>query len=329
MNYRKFGRHPVELSEIGFGAWAIGGGWGGQSDEDSRAAIHAALDAGVTFIDTAQGYGDGRSERVIAQVVGERKGERPFVATKTPPAPGPWPPSPYCSQEERYSEAYLRNNVEERLRNLNVECLDLLLLHSWTRAWNDNPQPLLALRKLQVEGKIRFIGVSTPEQDQDSVTDLMRAGLVDAVQVIYNLFHQEPAAQLLPVAKAEGVAVIVRVVFDEGALIGKFTGDHQFPADDFRSRYFEGDRMVRTVARVAEIQKDIEACGLKESVTVADAAVRFALAHPAVTSVITGIRTERQAKMNAAMSDLPPLPEDLLVQLRRHNWLRGVWYSGK
>ena len=174
MRHRTLGRTGITVSEIGFGAWAIGGGWGEQSEKDSMDALHRAIDLGVSFIDTAAGYGDGRSERVIARVLRERK-EEVRVATKTPPAPGPWPPTPYCSDEERYSEDYLRANVEERLRNLGTDCLDLLQLHTWTRAWNRNPRPFEVLRRLQSEGKIRHIGLSTPEQDQNSVVGLMRA----------------------------------------------------------------------------------------------------------------------------------------------------------
>ena len=220
----------MKVSEIGFGAWAIGGGWGPQDDSESLKALHAAIDRGVTFIDTAAGYGDGRSERLIGKVLKERKGEL-FVATKTPPVQGYWPPSPYCKAEERYPATYLRQNVEERLKNLGVERIDVLQLHPWTRAWNRDAVPLHVLAKLKKEGKIRAIGVSTPEQDQNSVVDLMKQGLVDTVQVIYNIFEQEPAAELLPVAQEQGIGVIVRVAFDEGALAGRFTDQTKFDGE--------------------------------------------------------------------------------------------------
>ncbi|MFW6062046.1 MAG: aldo/keto reductase, partial [Planctomycetota bacterium] len=246
MQYGALGRTGLRVSEIGFGAWAIGGSWGPQSEEDSLAALNTALDNGVNFIDTAAGYGNGKSERIIAKVLKDRR-EDVYVATKTPPAPGPWPPSPYCPWQDRYSTDYLRKNIEERLQCLGTECIDLLQLHTWTRAWNDDPQPLLTLRKLRDEGKIRFIGISTPEQDQNCVIQLMREGLVDTVQVIYNIFTQEPTAQLLPVARRENVGVIVRVVFDEGSLTGKFTPETSFPEGDFRRGRLAGDRLERTV----------------------------------------------------------------------------------
>jgi len=328
MNRRPFGKHGIAFSEIGFGAWAIGGSWGAQADADSLSALHRALDLGVNFIDTAADYGDGRSEKLIAQVLRERaavKKEKIFVATKTPPAPGNWPPSPYDRVEERYSESYLRENIAERCANLGTDKLDLLQLHTWTRAWNRNPTPFKILRQLQREGRVGLIGISTPEHDQNSVIDLMRGGWVDSVQVIYNIFEQEPAAELLDVARECGVGVIVRVVFDEGVLTGKFTRETKFAPDDFRAKYFEGDRLERAVAHAEDARKDLEGSGY----TMAQAAIKFVLAHPAVSTVIPGIRNVAQADANCSVSLLPPMHADLLMKLRRHNWRRAFWYGGK
>jgi aryl-alcohol dehydrogenase-like predicted oxidoreductase len=310
------------------GAWAIGGGWGPQDDEQSRRTLHAALDAGVTFIDTAAGYGAGRSERLIGEVLRERSGAeraRITVATKTPPASGPWPPSPYCRWQDRYSEAYLRQNIEQRLKNLGVECLDLLQLHTWTRAWNDDPRPLRLLAQLRDEGKLRWIGVSTPEHDQNCVIQLMREGLLDAVQVIYNIFDQEPAAQLLPVAKQCNVGIIVRVVFDEGVLTGKFTKQTTFAEGDFRRGYFAGDRLERAVDRAEKVRQTLAGTDY----TMPQAALKFALGHDAVSTVIPGMRSVEQAQQNAGASDLPDLSADLMARLREHNWRRAFWYGGK
>jgi aryl-alcohol dehydrogenase-like predicted oxidoreductase len=329
MKFRPFGRHGFDCSEIGFGAWAIGGSWGAQSDVDSLAALDRALELGCNFIDTAAGYGNGRSEKLIAQLLRERavagKRERIFVATKTPPAPGSWPPSPYDRADERYSENYLRRNLAERLHNLGALRIDLLQLHTWTRAWNRNPTPFKVLRQLQNEGLIGLIGVSTPEQDQNCVIDLMRGGWIDSVQVIFNLFDQEPAAELLDVARECGVGVIVRVAFDEGALTGKFTKDTKFATDDFRAKYFEGDRLTRAIAHAEEIKQDLAGSGF----TLPQAALKWVLAHPAVSVVIPGIRNLAQADANCGVSDLPAMPDSLVHQLRRHNWRRGVWYGGK
>jgi aryl-alcohol dehydrogenase-like predicted oxidoreductase len=324
MKYRRLGKTGLKVSEIGFGAWAIGGSWGPQSDADSVAALNRALDKGVTFIDTAAGYGNGRSEKIIAEVL-KSQSESVVVATKTPPQAGPWPPSPYCISSERYPEAYLRANVEERLRNLGTDHIDILQLHTWTRAWNKNPEPFEVLRKLRTEGKIRFIGISTPEHDQNSVIQLMRDGWVDVVQVIYNIFEQEPAAELLPAAAECDVGIIVRVVFDEGSLTGKWTDATQFPEGDFRGAYFQGDRLGRANARASEVARSLEGSGY----SMPQAAIKFALAHGAVSTVIPGMRNPAQAEANCAVSDLPGMSDPLQTTLHKHNWLRGFWYSGK
>lgn len=324
MKYRNLGKTGLNISDIGFGAWAIGGGWGPQDEQASLAALERALDLGVNFIDTAAGYGNGKSEKLIAQVLKNRR-DKVWVATKTPPVSGNWPPGPYDKVEERYPERYLRESVEERLRNLQTDTIDVLQLHTWTRAWNKNPTAFEILRKLQQEGKIRSIGVSTPEQDQNSVIDLMKQGFVDTVQVIYNIFEQEPAAELLPVAQEYNVGIIVRVVFDEGSLTGKYTADSTFPEGDFRNNYFAGDRLGRAVKRANVIKELIADTGL----TLPQVALQFALAHPAVSTVIPGIRNVAQAEANTAVSDMPALSEDLMNKLREHYWMRGFWYEGK
>ncbi len=324
MKYRKFGKSASEVSEIGFGAWAIGGSWGEQSDKDSLEALGTALENGVNFIDTAAGYGDGKSERIIGEFLKSRS-EKVQVCTKTPPAPGKWPPSPYCKIEERYSEKYLRENVEERLKNLQVESLDVLLLHTWTRAWNDNPSALKILQQMKSEGIIKQIGISTPEHDQNCVIQLMRDGMVDVLQVIYNIFEQEPAAQLLPVALETGTGIIVRVAFDEGVLTGKYRGNESFGPGDFRSNYFAGDRLERGVRRTEKIKKEFGESGY----SMPQLALKFAMSHEAVSTVIPGIRNRNQALQNTAVSDLPELSNEILQKLREHSWNRGFWYGGK
>ena len=324
MKYRTLGKTGFKVSEIGFGGWAIGGGWGHQEDSESEKALHTAIDNGVNFIDTAEGYGNGKSEKIIAEILKTRK-EEVIVATKMPPVEGIWPPSPYCKIEERYPEKYIRKNIEERLTNLNTDCIDLLQLHTWTRAWNHNPTALEVLKDLKKEGKIKAIGISTPEQDQNCVIELMQKGYLDVIQVIYNIFEQEPAAQLLPVAKEQNVGVIVRVAFDEGVLTGKYKADSSFGEGDFRSSYFAGDRLERAVNRVEKIKEEIKDTEL----TMPQLALKFPLAHEAVSTVIPGIRNDKQALANTAVSDLDNLSNNLLDRLHKHYWLRGVWYSGK
>ena len=326
MKYRTFGRLGWQVSEIGFGGWAIGGAaWGQQNDDDSIRALHQALDLGSNFIDTAQGYGEGRSEQIIGRVLQDRKGDKIYVATKIPPVSGAWPPTPYDQAEERYPADYLRRQIETSLKNLRTECIDVLQLHTWTRAWNRNPAPLQVLRELRQEGKLRGIGISTPEQDQNSLVDLMRGGWLDAVQVIYNIFEQEPAAEFLPVALENQVGVIVRVAFDEGSLTGKFTEHTKFPEGEFRNNYFAGDRLVRTVKRVEKIKETIGAA----EPDLAAAALKFALKPAAVSTVIPGMRNGRQAELNCRVSDQPPMSDALELKLREHAWRRSDWYNGK
>lgn len=329
MNLRPFGKLAWPVSEIGFGGWAIGGGWGPADDSQSLRALETALDLGINFLDTAAGYGNGHSERLIGKILRETNRHDVIVATKIPmTGEGPWPPSPWDRHEERYPESFLRSNVEERLRCLGTDCIDVLQLHTWTRAWNRDPRPLEILQDLKREGKIRAVGVSTPEHDQNSVIDLMRNGLVDSVQVIYNIFEQEPAAELFPVAIQTGTAIIVRVAFDEGVLTGKYQADTVFPEGDFRRGYFAGDRIARAVERTNRIAAELAAdpdCDY----TLPQLALRFVLDHPSVSTVIPGIRTVEQARLNAAASALKPIPPALTSRLRTHLWRRAFWYGGK
>lgn len=325
---RSLGQAGPSIYPVGFGGWALGGQWGPQDDGESVRALHAAMETPHLLIDTAAGYGDGRSERVIGRALKE-KPSQVYLATKTPPLPGPWPPSPWCSVQDRYPESYLVANVESRLRNLAVERIDLLQLHTWTRAWNDQTTPWEVLARLKMQGKIGLIGVCTPEQDQNSVIDLMRQGLVDVVQVIFNLFDQEAAAGLLPLAQKHGVGVLVRVPLDEGSLSGKYRPGHQFAQDDFRHRYFAGDRLDRTLARVEEVKADMATAKVSNDWTLPEVALRYALDQPGVTAIIPGMRTVTQALANLAVARKGPLPPELMLRLRRHNWLRGVWYGGK
>lgn len=326
MRYRTFGKLGWQVSEIGFGAWALGGQWGPQSDEDSVKALHRALELGVNFIDTAQAYGDGRSERVIAKALKEHPGQKILLATKIPlKSPGDWPPSPYDDINERYPENYLRERVERSLRDLSVEALDLVQLHSWTRAWNGNPTAPHVLQKLKKEGKIRGIGISTPEHDQNSLIELMRGNWLDAVQVIYNIFDQEAQAQFFWVAGQHNVGVIVRMPFDESALTGKLTKDTKFAPEDFRNRYFAGDRLARSVERAEQVRQTI---GSAEP-DMPTACIKFCLKPKVVATVIPGMRNIAQAEANCRVSDLPPMTDELEKRLHQHNWRRAFWYSGK
>ena len=322
MKYRMMGKTGYKVSEIGFGALQLGGGiWAAQSDEDSIKALNAAIEKGVNFIDTAGEYGNGKSERIIGKVIKDI-GKKVYIATKTQPLPGPWPPSPYDTAQDRYPESYIRSEVNKSLKNLGVSKLDILLLHTWTRAWNSDPTPLKILERLKNEGKIENIGISTPEHDQNSVIDLMRNGSVDVVEVIYNIFEQEPVAEFLPAAEKYNIGLIGRMPFDEGSLTGKYTAATVFEEGDLRNVYFKGDRLTEALKRVEKVREDIKDTGL----TLPQAALLFVLSQPSISTVIPGMRNVNYVLKNTAVSDMPPLAQDIMLKLRRHNWLRAYWY---
>ena len=201
----------------------------------------------------------------------------------------------------------------------------MLLLHSWTRAWNREPGPLEILEILRKEGKVRYFGISTPEHDQNALIGPMREGRLDAVEVIYNIFEQEPAAELLPVAAENNVGVIARMPFDESALTGKLSGETRFEDGDFRNSYFMGDRLIRTVREVEKVREDLAGSGY----SLPQAALKFVLAHPAVGTSIPGMRNVDQVEANLAVSEMPDMSEDLLTTLQKHNWRRAFWYEGR
>jgi aryl-alcohol dehydrogenase-like predicted oxidoreductase len=256
----------------------------------------------------------------------EWSGQRPYVATKIPPVlPGDWPPSPYDTVEQRFPESHVREQLERSLRALETDCIDLVQIHTWSRAWNRDPRPFAVLRKAKEEGKIQAIGVSTPEHDQYAVLDLVRDGWVDSVQVIYNIFDQEAQAQLFPEALRCDVGIIVRVPYDESSLTGKLTAQTVWQPGDIRGRYFAGDRLQRTVGRIEAIRGVLGA----EEPDLAAAALKFCLKPPAVSTVIPGIRSPAQAEANCRVGSLPPLGDNLETALHEHYWRRGFWYSGK
>jgi aryl-alcohol dehydrogenase-like predicted oxidoreductase len=327
MKYRKLGKTDYSVSEIGFGAWGLGGQWGRQKDSHSRFALLKALELGVNFIDTAQAYGDGRSESVIGNVLREYGpgADSVMVATKIPPLPGHWPPLPQDACEARYPRDYLIRAVDASLKRLKREVIDLLQLHTWTRAWNQNPNCLGTLQQLRKQGKIRFIGISTPEQDQNSLIRLMERGLLDTVQVIYNIFDQEAAAQFLGTALEHNVGVIVRCALDEGSLTGKFNDTTTFAKGDWRKNYFRGERLKETLKHVKKVQKTVAEFPATGAGHLASVAVRFALKQRAVGTVITGIRNISQAAINCAISDEPALSDELCQALKQHHWRRYFW----
>ncbi|HRR27200.1 MAG TPA: aldo/keto reductase [Acidobacteriota bacterium] len=319
MQYRRLGRTNLEVSVIGFGAWGIGASqWLGATDDESMRALHKAVDLGVNFIDTALAYGDGHSEQLVGRLLRERS-ERIYVATKIPPRNRIWPAR--GSLREVYPRNYINACVEESLRNLRVESIDLIQLHVWNPQWTDQDEWYTTLKGLQEQGKVAYLGVSISEHEPDGAVPLVESGKIDTVQVIYNIFDQSPEDRLFPACRANDVGVIARVPFDEGSLTGSIRPDTTFPPGDWRNEYFRGERKREVYERVQRLT------GLlgSEVKTLPELALRFCLHHPAVSSVIPGMRKVEHVVANAAVGDLPPLSPKLIEELRKHRWVRNFY----
>jgi aryl-alcohol dehydrogenase-like predicted oxidoreductase len=321
MRYRKLGRTQFDVSEIGYGAWGIGGiQWLGGRDDESLAALHAAIDCGLNFIDTALAYGDGHSEELVGKAVREA-GKKIYVATKVPPKNELWPARPGIPIENVFPYQYILDSTDRSLRNLGLEQIDLQQLHVWNPEWIDRDDWRRAAEQLKTSGKVRAFGISINDHQPDSAVEIIRTGVIDTVQVIYNVFDQSPERSLFPLCRERGVGVLARVPLDEGALTGTIREDSEFDKGDFRAWYFRGDRKKQVVERVAALEKDLG--GADGSLP--DLALRFTLSHPAVSTVIPGMRSVRHAKSNCALSDKGPLDEPTVAVLRKHAWDKNFY----
>lgn len=321
MNYRKLGKTGLEVSEVGYGAWGISGKqWIGARDDESLRALNRAIDLGLNFIDTALAYGEGHSERLVGQVVRERD-EEIFVASKVPPKNGIWPAPSGLNPEDVFPGDYVRACTEQSLKNLGLEAIDVQQFHVWQDEWVGEGSWLEAVEELKREGKIRFFGVSINDHQPENAIKLIQTGVVDTVQVIYNVFDQSPEDELLPVCEEHGIGVIVRVPFDEGALTGAITPETTFDEDDFRSGYFRGDRKQQVQDRVRAIVGDL---GIVED-EIAEVALRYILSNPAVSTVIPGMRSMRNVERNMAVGDGDGLPEEQVQKLKAHRWDRNFY----
>ena len=321
MEYRPLGRTGIEVSEIGYGAWGIGGRqWGGADDDESISALNHAIDRGLTFIDTALAYGDGRSERLVGKVVGSRS-ETIHVATKVPPKNGIWPAPDEARIEDVYPAEHLRDCAESSLRNLGLDTIDLLQLHVWNDSWADQGDWREAVEGLRSAGSIRFFGVSINDHQPANSLRLIESSAADTVQVIYNVFDQSPEDELFPACREHGVGVIARVPLDEGGLTGTLRPDTEFAEDDHRSHYFRGDRPREVHDRVTAIASDLD---IAEE-DIAETALRYVLSEPTVSTVIPGMRSKRNVERNIAVSDGGGLDPRVRERLHRHRWVRNFY----
>jgi aryl-alcohol dehydrogenase-like predicted oxidoreductase len=321
MNYRTLGKTGLKVSEIGYGAWGIGKtGWIGANDEESLKALHKSIDLGLNFIDTALGYGDGHSERLVGQVVRERS-ETIYVATKIPPKNRQWPAQTGVPVEETFSADHVISCTEESLRNLGLETIDVQQFHVWSDEWVGQGDWLEAIANLKEQGKIRYFGVSINDYQPENAIKLIETGIVDSVQVIYNIFEQSPEDRLLPACQEHNVGVIIRVALDEGGLTGRIKPDTTFEANDFRDNYFRGDRKKQVYERVQHIASDLS-ISLEQ---MPETALRYVLSHPAVSTVIPGMRSVRNVERNCLVGDGHGLPNEQVQKLKAHRWVRNFY----
>lgn len=321
MKYRKLGKTGFEISEVGYGAWGIGGAqWLGGTDDESLAALRRTIELGLNFIDTALAYGAGHSEQLVGQVARDA-GRRIYVATKVPPKNLLWPARPGIGIEEVFPYDYILRSTERSLKNLGLEAIDLQQLHVWNPEWIGRDEWRRAFEELKRSGKAHAVGISINDHQPDSALELIETGLIDTVQVIYNVFDQSPERKLFPLAMERGIGVLARVPLDEGSLTGKIDEHTTFPPGDFREGYFKGDRKRQVREHVESLLRDLGV----DAARLPEIALRFCLSHPAVSTVIPGMRSLRNAESNCAVSEKGPLPEETLAVLRRHAWDRNFY----
>ena len=321
MRYRELGRTGLEVSELGFGAWGIGGTmWIGADDDESLRALRLAIEHGVNFLDTAYGYGDGHSEQLVGAAVRD-SAETVYVASKIPPKNMQWPARRGVPAENTFPADWIVACTERSLQNLGLETIDVQQFHVWSDEWVGQGDWLEGIERLKRDGKIRFFGVSINDHQPENAIRLVESGLVDTVQVIYNVFDQSPEDALFPAVEAARVGVIARVPFDEGALTGSVGPETTFPEGDFRNRYFAGERKREVWDRVQAIAGDLDV----EVEQLAEVALRFCLSHPATSVVIPGMRSTRNVERNVHAAAAGPLEASQLAALRRHRWVVDLY----
>jgi len=316
MKYRKLGRTRFEVSEMAHGLWGMSG-WSGSSDQESLSALQLAVDLGCNFFDTAWAYGEGKSDSLLGEIMARDSGKRLYAASKIPPANDKWPALPQYKYGDVFSPEHVFKYADLIRKKLRVDTIDLLQFHVWDDSWTDNRDFRSTVEKLKDGGWIRSFGLSLNRWEPENGIKALRTGLVDAVQVIYNIFDQSPEDELFPACQELNIGVIARVPLDEGSLGGKMTVATRFPKDDWRSGYFGPENLEKTVKRVDEL-KEILPAGM----TLPEMSLRFILSHPAVSTIIIGMRKPQHVRENIAASDAGPLDKTLLAELKKHRWDR-------
>lgn len=316
MKYRRFGRTGWQVSEVGYGMWGMAG-WTGSDDRQSLESLRASVERGVNFFDTAWAYGAGHSEKLLGEIVRTFPEKRLYTATKIPPKNLKWPARSNYTLDETFPRDHIRGYTEASLKNLGLDCVDLLQFHVWIDNWADDARWQKAIAELRDQGLIRACGVSVNRWEPENVVRALRTGLIDSVQVIYNVFDQAPEDTLFPLCRELDVAVIARVPFDEGTLTGTLTLDSKWPEGDWRSTYFVAENLKNSVARAEALRRILPA-----GMTMPELALRFILSCPDVHTVIPGMRKTKHVEQNTAASDAGPLAPALMAELRHHRWDR-------
>ncbi len=316
MNYRRFGRTGWNVSEVGYGMWGMGG-WTGSDDAESLTGLQRAVELGCNFFDTAWAYGDGHSEKLLGKILRANGKGKLYLATKVPPKNRRWPARREYTLDDCYPPDYVFDYVDKSLANIGVETLDLLQYHTWEDSWLDDARLARTIEELRASGKVRAVGISLNRWEPWNGVGAVRAGLVDAVQVIYNIFDQNPEDELFPACREKDIAVIARVPFDEGSLTGTLTLESKWPQGDWRNIYFVPENLKASVAR-ADALKPL----LRDGLTMPEVALRFILKNSDVGTVIPGMRKPRHVEENLAASNRGELSAGLHAELRKHRWVR-------
>lgn len=318
---KKFGRSKENISLLGFGCWGIGKSmWIGADDAESKKVLHKAIDEGINFFDTALAYGNGHSEKLVGEVEKE-SGKKLFIASKIPSKKNEWPAVETSTLKDSFPKDYIIKMTETSLRNLKREYVDLMQFHVWNDKWARNDEWKEAVQKLKKDGKIRFWGISINDHQPANGIEAGKTGLIDSFQVIFNIFEQKPMDRLFPFCRENNISIIARVPFDEGALTGNVNPSTQFPVGDWRNDYFKDKRKVDVKLRVDKIWNDVKA----EASSMSDAALRFVISHDAVTSVIPGMRKEKNLLANLTSIKKGPLTPKLLEELKVHKWDKNFY----
>lgn len=316
MKYRKLGRTGFDVSDMAYGLWGMGG-WSGSNDEESLTSLQLSADLSCNFFDTAWAYGEGKSDGLLGKIIAANPKKRLYAASKIPPKNLVWPALP----EHKYHDVFPPDHVfayADRIRKqLGTDTIDVLQFHVWDDSWADEPDFRKTVEKLKRDNIIRAFGLSLNRWEPENGLKAIRTGLVDAVQVIYCIFDQSPEDELFPACQELNVGVIVRVALDEGSLGGKMTRETKFPQSDWRSRYFNPENLANTMDRVDKL-KEI----LPPGMSLPEMALRFVLSHPAVSTVIVGMRKLNHVEENISLSDKGALSPDLLRELKKHRWDR-------